>query len=58
MQGADVLSVDSVPCGNIAALRGIDKYLVKTGTVTTFSEAHNLRVTKFVAHLHRTGVNQ
>ena len=45
MQGADVLSVDSVPCGNIAALRGIDKYLVKTGTVTTFSEAHNLRVT-------------
>jgi hypothetical protein len=37
-----------VPCGNICGLVGVDQYLVKTGTITTFEHAHNLRVCVFV----------
>lgn len=40
-------NVDSVPCGNIVCLWGIDKYLVKSGTVTTSEQAHNFRNMKF-----------
>jgi len=40
-------NVDSVPCGNIVCLWGIDKYLVKSGTITTHEEAHNFRNMKF-----------
>ena len=47
MMGGNVLPVDDVPCGNIVALVGIDKYLLKTGTITTFEKAHNFRVLKF-----------
>jgi elongation factor 2 len=36
--------VEDVPCGNICGLIGIDKYLIKTGTITTFENAYNLRV--------------
>lgn len=28
--------IDDVPCGNIVGLVGVDQYLVKTGTITTF----------------------
>ena len=44
MMGKDGKSIDDVPCGNIVALVGIDQYLVKTGTITTYERAHNLRV--------------
>lgn len=37
----------SVPCGNICGLVGVDQFLVKTGTITTFKDAHNLKVMKF-----------
>ncbi|KAK3728249.1 hypothetical protein QZH41_019618 [Actinostola sp. cb2023] len=33
-----------VPCGNIVGLVGVDQYLVKTGTITTFEKAHNLKL--------------
>lgn len=33
--------------GNICGLVGVDQFLVKTGTITTFKDAHNLRVMKF-----------
>ena len=36
--------IEDVPCGNICGLVGVDQYLVKTGTITTFEHAHNLRV--------------
>ncbi|ELU13261.1 hypothetical protein CAPTEDRAFT_217885 [Capitella teleta] len=47
MMGGSVNAVAEVPCGNVCGLLGIDKYLVKSGTVTTFKEAHNMKVLKF-----------
>ena len=36
--------IDDVPCGNIVGLVGVDQYLVKTGTISTYEHAHNLKV--------------
>ena len=36
--------IEDVPCGNIVALVGVDQFLVKTGTITTYEYAHNLKV--------------
>nr|XP_022292607.1 elongation factor 2-like [Crassostrea virginica] len=47
MMGSKVSSVGDVPCGNVVAIGGIDKFLVKSGTVTTFEKAHNMKVMKF-----------
>jgi len=47
MMGRYVEAIEDVPCGNICGLVGVDQYLVKTGTITTFPAAHNLRVMKF-----------
>ncbi|WAR08245.1 EF2-like protein [Mya arenaria] len=47
MVGASNYSAGEVPCGNIVGLGGVDKYLLKTGTITTYEHAHNLRVLKF-----------
>jgi elongation factor 2 len=47
MMGRYTESIEDVPCGNICGLVGVDQYLVKTGTITTFDNAHNLKVMKF-----------
>jgi elongation factor 2 len=47
MMGRYVEPLDDVPCGNICGLVGVDQFLIKGGTITTFKEAHNLRVMKF-----------
>ncbi|XP_070543110.1 elongation factor 2-like [Ptychodera flava] len=47
MMGRSVESVSSVPCGNTVGLVGVDQYLVKSGTITTYEQAHNMRVMKF-----------
>ena len=47
MMGGNGVSVDSVPCGSVVGLVGIDKYLRKTGTITTFEKAHNMKTMKF-----------
>jgi len=47
MMGRYVESIEDVPCGNICGLVGVDQFLVKTGTITTFAEAHNMKVMKF-----------
>ena len=47
MMGRYTESIPDVPCGNICGLVGVDQYLVKTGTITTFKDAHNMRVMKF-----------
>ena len=39
--------IESVPAGNIVGLVGVDQFLVKTGTVTTYDQAHNMKVMKF-----------
>ena len=44
MMGRYTEPIEDVPCGNICGLVGVDQYLVKTGTITTFEHAHNLRV--------------
>nr|UQE85687.1 elongation factor 2 [Thamnaconus modestus] len=47
MMGRYVEPIEDVPCGNIVGLVGVDQYLVKTGTITTFENAHNMKVMKF-----------
>ncbi|KAL3881176.1 hypothetical protein ACJMK2_027633 [Sinanodonta woodiana] len=47
MMAGTVMPVDDMPCGNIVGLVGIDKYLRKTGTISTYDHAHNLKVLKF-----------
>ncbi|VEL23967.1 unnamed protein product [Protopolystoma xenopodis] len=47
MMGRFTEAIEDVPCGNICGLVGIDQYLVKTGTITTFAGAHNMKQMKF-----------
>jgi len=47
MMGRYTEPIEDVPCGNIVGLVGVDQFLVKTGTITTFENAHNMRVMKF-----------
>merc|ERR1719348_869359 len=47
MMGRYTEAIEDVPCGNIVGLVGVDQYLVKTGTITTYEQAHNMRVMKF-----------
>ena len=44
MMGRYTEPIENVPCGNICGLVGVDQFLVKTGTITTFENAHNLKV--------------
>merc|ERR1719219_1909683 len=47
MMGRYVEAIEDVPAGNICGLVGVDQFLVKTGTISTFKDAHNMRVMKF-----------
>lgn len=47
MMGRSVESIDDCPPGNICGLVGIDQFLLKSGTLTTDENAHNMRVMKF-----------
>lgn len=47
MMGRYIEAIEDVPCGNIVGLVGVDSYLIKTGTITTYENAHNLKVMKF-----------
>merc|ERR1712038_489550 len=47
MMGRYQEAIEDVPCGNICGLVGVDQFLVKTGTLTTFKDAHNMKVMKF-----------
>jgi len=47
MMGRYTEAIEDVPCGNICGLVGVDQFLVKTGTISTFKEAHNMKVMKF-----------
>merc|ERR1712071_43212 len=40
-------AIEDVPCGNIVGLVGVDQYLIKTGTISTYDQAHNMKVMKF-----------
>ncbi|KAJ8029675.1 Elongation factor 2 [Holothuria leucospilota] len=47
MMGRYTEPIEDVPCGNICGLVGVDQYLVKTGTISTYEHAHNLKSMKF-----------
>jgi elongation factor 2 len=47
MMGRYVEPVEDIPAGNTVGLVGVDQYLLKSGTITTSEEAHNIRVMKF-----------
>ncbi|XP_015759296.1 PREDICTED: elongation factor 2-like [Acropora digitifera] len=47
MMGRYIEAIEDVPCGNIVGLVGVDQFLVKTGTITTYENAHNLKMMKF-----------
>lgn len=38
MMGRYVEPIEDVPCGNIVGLVGVDQYLIKTGTITTYEQ--------------------
>lgn len=44
MMGRYIEPIEDVPCGNIVGLVGVDQYLIKTGTITTFKDSHNMKV--------------
>ncbi|KAJ6577639.1 P-loop containing nucleoside triphosphate hydrolase protein [Mycena capillaripes] len=47
MMGRTVEALDDCPAGNIVGLVGVDRFLQKSGTITTSETAHNMRVMKF-----------
>eukprot|EP00164_Ancoracysta_twista_P000553 GFYU01000737.1.p1 GENE.GFYU01000737.1~~GFYU01000737.1.p1 ORF type:complete len:840 (-),score=296.51 GFYU01000737.1:90-2609(-) len=47
MMGRYTEPIEDCPCGNTCAIVGIDSFLVKTGTITDWAEAHNIRVMKY-----------
>merc|ERR1711935_692610 len=47
MMGRHVEQLPDCPCGNIIGLVGVDQYLLKAGTITTFEKAHNIVSMKY-----------
>jgi len=47
MMASKVEPVSEVPCGNTIGLVGIDQYLVKSGTISDYNDAHNIRAMKY-----------
>mmetsp|Transcript_5129 Transcript_5129/g.9437 ORF Transcript_5129/g.9437 Transcript_5129/m.9437 type:complete len:902 (-) Transcript_5129:250-2955(-) len=41
MMGRYIEQLPDVPCGNTCGLVGVDQYLTKSGTITTYDKAHN-----------------
>jgi hypothetical protein len=44
MMGGSVGSLEDASCGNIVGLVDLDRYLLKTGTISTYEHAHNIKV--------------
>ncbi|EDO45605.1 predicted protein [Nematostella vectensis] len=47
MMGRYIEPIVDVPCGNIVGLVGVDQFLVKTGTISTYEHCHNMKMMKF-----------
>merc|ERR1712013_727289 len=47
MMGRTTEQIADVPCGNTVALVGVDQFLLKSGTLTTFEDAHNIADMKY-----------
>lgn len=49
MMGRYVEPIEDVPCGNIVGLVGVDQFLVKTGTITTYEQVNVEQTNVFFA---------
>jgi len=47
MMGRYTEQMVDAPCGNILGLVGVDQYLLKSGTITTSEDAHNIITMKY-----------
>merc|ERR1719261_1070947 len=47
MTGRTTEQLQDVPCGNTVALVGVDQYILKTGTLSTIEDAHNIADMKY-----------
>jgi len=47
MMGRTVEYIPDVPCGNTVGLVGVDQYLLKTGTISSYDDAHCIRSMKY-----------
>merc|ERR1712203_44875 len=47
MMGRTVEQIADVPCGNTVALVGVDQFILKSGTLTTIDDAHNITAMKY-----------
>merc|ERR1711881_63964 len=47
MMGRTTEQIADVPCGNTVALVGVDQFLLKSGTITTIENAHNIADMKY-----------
>eukprot|EP00928_Gymnodinium_smaydae_P052280 TRINITY_DN3608_c0_g1_i4.p1 TRINITY_DN3608_c0_g1~~TRINITY_DN3608_c0_g1_i4.p1 ORF type:complete len:202 (+),score=45.29 TRINITY_DN3608_c0_g1_i4:2-607(+) len=47
MMGSRTEQIQDVPCGNTVALVGVDQYILKSGTITTLDDAHNIAAMKY-----------
>merc|ERR1740127_316121 len=47
MMGRSVEQIADVPCGNTVALVGVDQYILKSGTITTIEDSHNIADMKY-----------
>merc|ERR1719428_2297853 len=47
MMGRSVEQIADVPCGNTVALVGVDQFILKSGTITTIEDSHNIADMKY-----------
>merc|ERR1711939_788246 len=47
MMGRTVEQIADVPCGNTVALVGVDQFILKSGTITTIEDSHNITAMKY-----------
>merc|ERR1711963_370244 len=47
MMGRTIEQIANVPCGNTVALVGVDQFILKSGTITTFEDSHNIADMKY-----------
>merc|ERR1711920_140915 len=47
MMGRTTEQIPDVPCGNTVALVGVDAYILKSGTITTIEDSHNIADMKY-----------
>jgi len=47
MMGRTTEQIADVPCGNTVALVGVDAFILKSATITTIEDAHNIAMMKY-----------